>query len=92
MDLSDLVPVAIGFVVVGIVLAFGQSIMGSLKSSFVTGSSGCNSTATTSCGYDWNATVLTQSANDNVAQKLPLLGLVIAAAIIIGVLLRAFRQ
>lgn len=80
MDLSDLVPVAVGFVVVGIVIAFGQSILASIKTGF---------TANT---YEANSTTAAQNANDNVAQKLPLLGLVIAAAIIIGVLLRAFRQ
>ena len=80
MDLGDLVPVAIAFVVVGIVLAFGQNILTDVKADFTANSAEANSTQDAI------------DANTNLADKLPLLGLVIAAAIIIGVLLKAFRQ
>lgn len=102
MDLQDLVPVAIAFVVVGIVLAFGLSIQNSMRTDDadygVTANCNLNSTGGTggviryeACGADYNATVSAQGAVANVADKLPLLGLVIAAAIIIGVLLKSFR-
>ena len=79
MDLGDLVPVAIAFVVVGIVLSFGLNILSDVRADFTTGS------------LEANATTSAMTANANVADKLPLLGLVIAAAIIIGVLLKSFR-
>jgi hypothetical protein len=79
MNLDDLVPVAISFVVVGIVLAFGLSILGDVQSDFTANSE------------EANATQDAIDANASVASKLPLLGLVVAAAIIIGVLLSAFR-
>lgn len=79
MDLGDLVPVAIAFVVVGIVLSFGLNILSDVRADFTAGS------------LEANATTSAMTANANVADKLPLLGLVIAAAIIIGVLLKSFR-
>lgn len=80
MDLGDLVPIGVSFVVIAIVLAFGQNILADVKADFTAGSLEANSTGDG------------QTALDNVSEKLPLLGLVIAAAIIIGVLLKAFRQ
>jgi uncharacterized membrane protein len=80
MDLGDLVPLAVTFVVVGIVIAFGLNILSDVRSDF------------TASSYEANATLDAIEANANVADKLPLLGLVVAAAIIIGVLLKAFRQ
>ena len=79
MDLGDLVPVAIAFVVVGIVLSFGLNILSDVRADFTANS------------LEANATTSAMTANANVADKLPLLGLVIAAAIIIGVLLKSFR-
>ena len=79
MDLGDLVPVAIAFVVVGIVLSFGLNILSDVRTGFTANS------------LEANATTSAMTANSNIATKLPLLGLVIAAAIIIGVLLKSFR-
>lgn len=80
MDLGDLVPLAVTFVVVGIVIAFGLNILADVQADF------------TASSAEANATQDAIDANVNVADKLPLLGLVVAAAIIIGVLLKAFRQ
>jgi hypothetical protein len=98
MNLDDLVPIAITFVVVGIVLSFGLSILGDTRDEFggfancgQNSSGGTTGKVYTACGADYNATRDSMEANTSVASKLPLLGLVIAAAIIIGVLLSAFR-
>lgn len=103
MDLGDLVPLAVTFVVVGLVIAFGINILNDLAGDFVTDNTGTNCAQNSSggtgagvnyaaCGAPYNATLDAISANTNVADKLPLLGLVVAAAIIIGVLLKAFQQ
>ena len=91
MQIGDLVPVAVAFVVTGIVqinktksfnhkLAFGANIVGTTGNTFTAGS------------YEKNTTTQTQSAIWNVANQLPLLGLVVAAAVIIGVLIHSFRN
>lgn len=101
MDLGDLVPVGVSFVVIAVVLAFGQNILTDVRTDFVTDVASCGLNSTggtagtilyTACDYDYNNSVDGQSAVENVSEKLPLLGLVIAAAIIIGILLKAFRQ
>jgi hypothetical protein len=101
MDLGDLVPVAVTFVVVGLVLAFGTNILSDVRSDFVTRTTACGTNSTggtsgtilyTQCGNDYNSTTQAMAGNSNVSEKLPLLGLVIAAAIIIGVLLKSFQQ
>jgi hypothetical protein len=79
MDFGDLVPIGVAFVVVGIVLAFGLSILSDVNTDFVAGSAARNATDDAIEGAG------------ELASKLPLLGLVIAAAIIIGVLLKSFR-
>ena len=102
MDLKDLVPVAITFVIAGIVLAFGLNIQGNLRTSDADygSTAACNLNTTggtggtilySGCGADYNATVAAEGAVNNVATKLPLIALVIAAAIVIGVLLKSFR-
>lgn len=80
MDLTDLTNIAITFVVVGMVLAFGLSILSDVQGDFVVNS------------VEANATGEAIQANVTLAEKLPILGLVVAAAIIIGVLLKAFRS
>jgi hypothetical protein len=98
-----MVPVAVTFVVVGIVIAFGINILNDVRTDFQTKYTGPNCNQNSSggtgtgindqgCGWEYNATVDAIDANVNVSDKLPLLGLVVAAAIIIGVLLKAFQQ
>lgn len=90
MDLDTLFPAAITFVAVGVLLAFGISIQTDVRDDFLTNTAGCNSTAVTSCGYEYNATQNAVTANSNLSSKLPILGTVLIAAIVVGVLIKAF--
>ena len=90
MDLNDLFPAAITFVAVGVLVSFGLSIQTDVREDFLTGASGCNSTAVTKCGYEYNASQSAVQANSNLAAKLPILGTVLIAAIVVGVLIKAF--
>ena len=86
MTLSDLAPVAIAFVFVAIVIGVGASVLSSIQSDQVTMTTGCNATAKTSCGYDYNATGSGLNSLNELSGWLPTIALVIAAAIVIGVL------
>lgn len=78
MDLNDLFPAAITFVAVGVLLAFGLSIQVDVRDDF---------TASTA---EYNASQNAVTANSNIASKLPILGTVLIAAIVVGVLIKAF--
>lgn len=86
MSLGDLTPVAIAFVFVAVVLTVGANVLSDVQSDFVTGAAGCNATAKTGCGYDYNATGAGLDSVDTLGSWLPTIGLVVAAAIVIGVL------
>lgn len=110
MDFGDLVGVGVAFVVVGVVLAIGLSVLGDVK--FDLGADSCgartdgyttynetNELCTNGTGFTtvpsdtyYNATQSAVNGTGELASKLPLLGLVIAAAIIIGVLLKSFAN
>jgi hypothetical protein len=90
MDMQDLFPVAITFVALGVLLAFGLSVQTDVRSGFVTNAAGCNSTHTTACGYEYNASRSAIEANSNLSSKLPILGTIVIAAIVVGVLIKAF--
>lgn len=79
-DINDLWPVALVFIVVGIGIAYGLDVLTDVKADF---------TANT---VEANAT---QDAIDSVAkfpEKMGLLATVIIAAIVIGVLVKAFMS
>lgn len=78
MGIGVLVGVAVTFVVVIVVLAFGQNILSDIKGDFVTNS------------LEYNATGDGQLALSNISEKTPLLGTIIVASIIIGILVTAF--
>lgn len=83
-DLQDLWPVALVFIVVGIGVAYGLDVLTDVKADFNT--DGNTSTTT----VEENAT---QDAIDAVAkfpEKMGILATVIIAAIVIGVLVKAF--
>lgn len=73
-----LLTAGISLVVLSIVLAFGQNILNSFKTSFTSGT------------YEYNTTVAGQVGMDNIAQKQGLLGLVIVVIAIIGLLISGF--
>ena len=98
MDLKDLFPIAITFVALGVLLTFGISVQVDVRDDFV-GAASCGRNSTggtggtilyTACDYDYNATTKAIEANNNVASKLPILGTIIIAAIVVGVLVKAF--
>lgn len=75
-----LVGVGVAFVVVGLVLAFGQSIMGDIKADFTTDS------------LEYNSTNSAQLGVAKISTKLPLIGTVIVAVLIIGLLIVGFGR
>lgn len=75
-----LVGVGVAFVVVAIVLAFGQSILADIKGDF---------TADT---LEYNSTVSGQEAVSKMSSKLPLVATIIIAVIIIGLLIAGFMR
>lgn len=85
-----LVGVAVAFVVVILVLVFGNIIVADVQTDVLTGTAGCNATSTTNCGSAYNVTVDGQQALEKVSSKLPLIGTVIIAVIIIGLLVVGF--
>ena len=87
-DIKDLLPIGMTLVVLGIGLAYGLNVMGDVQSDFVTGATGCNSTVTTSCGAEYNATGDAVTAVAKIPEKLGLIVTVIIAAVIIGILLK----
>lgn len=87
MDIKDLGPAALIFVFFAVVATIGLNITSTVQGDFVTGAAGCNSTARTACGYDYNATQEGIEGLDELAGWLPVIALVVAAAIVIGVLL-----
>jgi len=78
MDLNDLFPAAITFVAVGVLLSFGLSIQTDVRDDFTANS------------YEYNASQNAVQANSNLSSKLPILGTVLIAAIVVGVLIKAF--
>jgi hypothetical protein len=86
MNISDLAPIAIAFVFIAVVLGVGATVLSSIQAGQVTDTEGCNSTAKTSCGLDYNSTGQGLSSLDEFSGWLPTIALVVAAAIVIGVL------
>ena len=86
MGLDSLSPAAISFVFIAIVLSIGATILSTVQTDGVTNTAGCNSTDVTACGYDYNATANGLESVDTLSGWLPTIGLVIAAAVVIGVL------
>lgn len=87
MELNQLGAVAILIVFFAIVATVGINIVGTVQDDAVTGVAGCNATARTACGYDYNATVAGIDGLDELAGWTPLIALVVAAAVVISVLL-----
>ena len=95
MDLKDLAPLAIAFVFVAIVIGIGADVLSNIQAGQVTGAANCGANSTggsggairyTACGYDFNATQSGLESTDELGSWLPTIALVIAAAVVIGVL------
>ena len=78
MQLQDLAPIAVAFVIVGVALGIGANITANVQSYQVTGS------------VAWAAAGNSTAGIGEVAEWLPTIGLIIAAAVIIGILFSAF--
>jgi cell division protein FtsX len=76
LDIQDIWPIALVFVITGIGVAFGLDVISSVSSGFTSGS------------YAANATDSAQQGINNITKKLPTIALVVVAAILIGVLIR----
>ena len=90
--IQDIIPIAIVFVVATIAISYGATVLANLKASQVAGqavTATCNSSSGvyTGCGYAYNATGKGEESLWNLATNLPLIALIIVAAIIIGVLI-----
>lgn len=75
MDLRDLAPVAVLFVFITVVVAIGANIVSEVEADQASGS------------YAENASLAGLEAIDELGSWLPTIALVIAAAVVIGVLL-----
>lgn len=75
-SINALLPIAMVFIVVGIAVSFGLSILGDVRSSFTSGTA------------EYNATTQTVQAVGKFPAKLGILATVVIAAILIGVLVR----
>lgn len=80
MNVGDLLPVGITLVVVTVALAFGLQVLGDVKGDMTAGS------------YEANATNDGIVGLSKLTGKLPTIGLVLAAVVIIAILVKGFSQ
>lgn len=78
MDLKDLFPAAVTFVALGVLISFGLNVQTTVRNTF---------TANT---VEYNASQNAIQANSNLSANLPILGTIVIAAIVVGVLVRSF--
>lgn len=78
MNFQDLLPIGVSMVVLGLVLAFGLQITGDIRTDMTANSS------------EYNATTDTMTAVGKITSKLGTIVTVLVAAVIIGVLIKAF--
>lgn len=88
--LQDLLPVALVFVVATVAISVGADILTGIQTDYVTGAAGCNSTDTSTCGYEYNISAYGLGSLTELGTWLPTIALVISAAIVIGVLIYSF--
>lgn len=74
MNISDLAPIAIAFVFIAVVLGVGATVLSSVQAGQTSGS------------FAYNASGNGLSSLDELSGWLPTIALVVAAAIVIGVL------
>lgn len=86
VGLSELAPAAIAFVLIAVTISIGSEILGGIQEDQVTNTAGCNATDTSSCGQAYNTSAEGVESLGELGSWLPLIALVIAAAVVIGVL------
>jgi len=89
ITLAHAVPLGIALVVIAIVLGVGADILQQVSDNYVMNTAGCNSTDKTACGYNYNASLEGQKGLDKLASWQDTFGLVLAAAIVIGIVITA---
>lgn len=89
---KDLLPVAMLIVISAVAIGIGAQVLGSVNDDYVTGAAGCNSTSKANCGYAYNATDAGLTGSTELASWIPTIALVIAAAIVIGILVYSFAM
>lgn len=103
MEVGDLLPLGITLVVVTVALAYGMQVVGDIRTSLAADNLGANCGQNSSggsagnvnyngCGVAYNATQDGQLGLSKLTGKLPTIGLVIAAVVIIAVLVRGFSR
>jgi hypothetical protein len=80
IGLGELVTVGVSLVIIGLVFTFGTDIVVDVRDDF------------TSASTEWNYTNDTVRALGEIPKKLPTIALIIAVAVIITVLTRAFMK
>lgn len=78
MDIKDLFGIAVTFVALGVLLSFGLNVQSDVRTDFTANS------------LEYNASTAAMTANANLSDKLPILGTIVIAAIVVGVLVKAF--
>jgi len=87
-DIKDILPIVLIIVVAGIGAAFGLQVMTDVQTDMLTGEAGCNATSSANCGNDYNGTGDAVEGVTNITSKFGIIGSVVAAAIILGILVR----
>lgn len=85
--INQLIFLAVGLVVVGVIVAFGSSFVYDNQQTFVPNTAGCNATARTSCGFAYNVSETSLSAMGDVSEGQGTVTTVGILAVVIGLLL-----
>ena len=88
--LRDLLPIALIMAVAIIATAISADVVSDVQQTEVTNTAGCNATVTTSCGTAYDVSEFGLEGLLELGSWFPTIALVIAAAIIIGILVMSF--
>lgn len=95
LSIQDMAPLSIAMVFIAVVLGIGATVLSDVQADQVTATTACGLNSSggtegtllyTGCGYDYNASANGLNAVDTFSGWLPTIALVVAAAIVIGVL------
>ncbi len=90
-QLSGAMGTVITLVLITITLGIGATVLSEVQGTQVTGAAGCNSTVTSGCGLDYNASLKGLESLETFSNFLPVIAIVVVAAIVIG-LFAIFRM